>query len=318
MVKARIGFVWTVALACIGTVASAQSVRLGWIPDEGERATCRARLSVDVDQTIGEEVQPTQRLEHFAQLALEGGATREDGSTLVNVSIELLAIAGDGADAGMSFVGGDADVLAELPGMEAASSGETIRALGRALVESEITLAVTPEGEVRSVTGLEKFLETFAGQEDLDERVLGFFTPEKLADMLGPVFGADGARTRTLEEGKGWQTVERVGLDRAGALEMITNWRVASVTDEETVVEGELEIDLLVPSFRDEATPVVELGDYSGETVSRWSTRSGRLIERRGEMTIDTVWTLGDLTVSQHQESVSLLEFGVAFDANQE
>lgn len=301
----------TAVLACTLAPASAQTPRFSAQLTQGAQLRYNLSLSIDVLQRAGEEeASRADRVEHAAQALLTVESIDTEGAAVVALAFDVVSmrIVSPGQSATYTAAR-DPRRMRDFPALQQTSTDETLSTIGRALLDAQLRMSVRPDGTITSLVGLDDFLAAYAAQSEYDERILGFFTPVKLAPTLELIFSADPGNVRPAAEGKGWQSSERVDLGAIGAIDMVTNWTVLSSTPAETIVDGTLSFELLVPAFREADVPELALAPSTGTTHLRWNTANNRLIERAATQNIETVWSLGDIRIEQTQTSVSTIRF---------
>lgn len=182
---------------------------------------------------------------------------------------------------------------------------EPVKKLAEPLMKSTVMLEVDPKGKVTVQGGLESFSAAAAKLDYPDDRHLGFFTEEKLATVLTPIFNMDGAGDAPRTLGKGWQTTETIVTPPVGGFDFTTDFIVDSVNVDVVVASGGINITLKrAENAGDDVARVALDPSSGGGTRIEFDTRRGLLKYRKNSLTLKTIWTLGDASLTQTQLSV--------------
>ena len=283
----------------------AEGVRLRHAPAEGHAHVYEVRAALRLEQRMGDEEPRTTELMQNARVELRVEHVDADGAARIALRVgSLMQRVDDGEDV----------MLFEFPKVTTEIEPDTERykafaSVCRAITQIEATLVVNAEGLIASVDGLEGVMRAMGEQDQHDQSVLGVFTARQLAATLQPIFNADrrdaGAPVRRV--GDGWQTTETIALGPAGAFEIVTEMRMAALADGMARVAGAPVFAILRPSDADAATPRVRIVNQSGSLQMQWDTRKSMLAARVAMQDIETVWTLGELELTQTQRAATSL-----------
>lgn len=244
----------------------------------------------DSDETVTESV-------HAAELRMTVTDVAESGDATVTITIPSAMIVDESDDGTQAFVGGAEVMPFQVhPKVVAGAPRGLLAPIGEALLASTIVVTVGPGGEVKGVEGLGRFVETVnetitdAGQR---ERVIGMFTEEKLGDLLGRVFGADGMAGKAARDGRGWQVEDPVRVPPLGVLDIINDWRVVTADGERAVFSATMSTEFRPNQDVPPNAGRMDVQETRGQTMVVWDVGGNALRSRGSQQSIDTVWTLG-------------------------
>jgi hypothetical protein len=172
-------------------------------------------------------------------------------------------------------------------------------------VRVKIRVDLPSEGGPGSVvvSGFEKVIDALDEQDVFDLTMLGLLANEQMSDALESVFFVDGAPTKQIRAGTGWQTEDRVNLGPAGAIGVTTEWVFKSLDGSTATVIGTPRAVVERPVEADPAAPSVAIEAQTASVEIAWNTEVSRVETRTSKQTMTTVWTLGPLTLSQKQDT---------------
>ena len=160
--------------------------------------------------------------------------------------------------------------------------------LGRAVG----VITVDADGTVSGARGFEGFERTVRSMQGVDDRAIGPFTNIGVLETVRPVFEGEGVIQESWRPGEGWQSSRSAALANLGALEFTYDWELRSVAAGVAVMEGEAEVELLVPQSRDARTPRVTLREGSESVRTLWDAEDGGLISRSSEQRNELMFNL--------------------------
>jgi hypothetical protein len=155
-----------------------------------------------------------------------------------------------------------------------------------ALARTTIVMQVDASGEVVGVRGLAGFNEVVTSAAGLDDRLLGFFTDAQFLELTSPVFTVDGAAGAVRSEGDTWEVSKSIDFSNIAAIDYAYSFELASIDDDEAVIEGSAVVSMRTPTTPNPIRPGVTLG-ASNETVRTVFDRDqGRVTDRVAQHTI--------------------------------
>jgi len=160
--------------------------------------------------------------------------------------------------------------------------------LGRAVG----VISLDAEGLVAGVRGFEGFERTVRSMRDVDDRAIGPFTNTGVLEAVRPVFEAEGAIGKAWRPGEGWQSSRSAALANLGALDFTYDWELRSAAAGVAVMEGEAQVELLIPQTRDARTPRVTLREGAESVRTLWDIEDGALISRSSEQRNELMFNL--------------------------
>lgn len=264
---------------------------------QGDEFAYAIGMVLDVSQTIGEG-QPEQMvsLKASATIRMKVAEVNDDGSARLEGAFEKAMVQAPIGDQPVGF-----DWPAATPGADAPA----VSRLGETLEKATVMIDVDSKGGVVVQGGLEKFAEAAGKLDYPDDRHLGFFTNEKLAGVLTPIFKMDGAWAAPRSVGKGWQHVETIALPPAGAIDMMTEYTVRSADSDTVQCDGMVSMTLKRPENPAADVATITLDPNSGGGAKIDYDRHRMLLGfRKHSVTINTDWVLGNASVRQRQMSV--------------
>ncbi len=247
-------------------------------------------------------------------LALGGGRDRLVQKAGVNLTIESVDEAGIATVRGsMGWVWIDLDRASfrvsvdsrEILGDSPNKAETTIREMVAKYLESEFTMLVSPLGEVLDLSGFEPVTEYIGGKDgSLARLAAGRLMPETLARDLEPIWNADGAAGRTLDEGDEWTATRTSELMGPVQMKLETPFVVEGVAGGSVKAKGEMAISIEVPE--DVEMPIeFELPEQSGEAMIEWDAGVGAVRKREATTSYTIVVGLPDGTEQGSQRSGS-------------
>jgi len=262
----------SLTLACAGTsAASAQTVAFKPELLKGDSFAYRLKTVLRVSQTV-DSATTEQNVEHAATFTCTVDSVAGDGSANVSMTFDALSfsIAAEGIAENFSWAhnGGDRPT---------AEMGEGINASGFALAGSELSFTVSPTGDVSPVQGLDAFIATIDASSASDVAFIGAFTPERLAEMIEPMFDADGGAAEPRDKGDRWSETERISLGPIGDVAITRDYSYLVREQGKANVIGSLSVKLDKPEATSDASPSVRLNGVTGATVIQWDIQSNTL-----------------------------------------
>lgn len=301
LVPVRSGSVCGILLAA-GLCAPALAQEGNFTPRfaQGQTVAYDLSMRLNVSQrrvvTEGESPANNESMNCDARLELTVQKVGPDGSLELTGKVTSASIAIERGLASRSFAW-------PLAG-EIAADAPAEKKLGEPLSASVITLNVDAKGVVTVSGGLDGFAQAVSKLDPPEPRLAGFFATTSFATMVEPIFRVDRARDVTREVGKVWQVTTGVELPPAGVAEFTTDFVFTAAQPEALAYGGPTTVSLMVPETRGEGVPAVRVTEGTGGAVAAsFDPKAGLLRERRATSTINTLWTLGDLSLEQKQAS---------------
>lgn len=299
-------FVAASAAAFVSNAALAQNAdgRVSFVPSLEAGQSMRYVLDLDasVRQQEGEQRAFNQRVDQTITLDFEV-VTVDDRGAVIDAKIIGLNLGAMWGDRMYTYEWPrlTTDVPLRLPPILILEKmGEATRD-ARVKVRVDLPLDAEPGRVV--VSGFEDIAESLEGQDVFDATVLGLLANEQIADALSGAFFVEGASGKQIRQGAGWQTVDRINLGPAGAMDIATSWVFASLEQGVATVRGTPRASIARPASADPASPGARLDAQESSIEIQWNTDLGRADSRVSKQAMTTVWTLGPLTLSQQQDT---------------
>ncbi len=184
-------------------------------------------------------------------------------------------------------------------------------ALAEPLSQAKFSIEVDQHGQATITKGLEAVIEKYIEVGEGDERVMGFFTPEKLGETITPIFALDEVGVEPMTAGREWQSHDVTTLPGAGDLRMTVSFILDRVDPNEAEYTG-LPLFFLAPPApgRNPDAPEVRLIHGAGG-VSGFFDFNARMLRQRKQTTqIHTQWRQGDVQIIMKQEATTYLQLG--------
>ncbi len=289
-----------VAVVLISTSLAAAQTEISLKPvlRKGDEFAYGLGMAVDVSQKMGEDQkEQITPLRVSAQIKMKVIEVAPDGSAKLEGTFEKAAVQ---APIGDQQVGFEWPASAPLP-----ADASPVARLGETLEKAILAIELNAAGKATVISGLEAFEQAAAKLDYPDDRHLGFFTNEKLAAVLSPIFEMDGAWKSPRLVGGGWQKSETVPLPPAGAIDIVTDFVVNNADSDLVNCFGQFTFTLRRPENPAADVASVTLGTDSAGGCKIVYDRHRMLLQlRKTSMTIDTDWALGGVNVKQRQVSV--------------
>ena len=279
------------ALVCFAGPAVAESVTLemGLRPDRVERFSLLQEITVEQAQpSNGGEAKYVNRFEVEFDLRIR--SVERDGSASGVISMRKY-------NARSEDPSGPASLAFDF------STDDPAPGLASAIADAQIMIDIDSAGNVTEVRGTDKILAAAEETQGLAPELVGFFSPDRLADLATMLFDAQGGLGEH-ELGESWETSRAVPIGRAGQIEITARSTVQLVMGGMAVMGTQFEYELMVPREPNEQTPRVTLGQTTGDTLTNWDLDEGMLLTHSSRQQIETSWTLGDIAMTQRQDSL--------------
>ncbi len=243
-----------------------------------------------VDQPEAIEAQlPDQTLRYTADLRFTIRDIKDDGAMDVAITI-------DRYEAEFMEAGQTLNIERDLTELRTDDLEDTLENLGaidareRALIALARTTAIieiNPSGAITDTRGFDTFVNTVRNDDTIDNRIVGFFTDDLIAQIAAPVFDADGAIDNTWAIGDNWQTERSLDISNAAVLDYTYDWRLAEITpnDNTATIAGRATLGLRTPTDDKPLRPTIEIGPSREVVTTTWNLDNNHLAERRAEFT---------------------------------
>ncbi len=252
------------------------------------------RRMIEVGQRAGDGDESVTTVEVKARIETDVASAEGDGSGEMTGRVlmyEVRVQEPDGATR-MTF-----DLTEDRP-----SVTDGLLAFDSVLRRTRLAWDVTARGGVENLTGVDEIAAFASGAEDAPPHAFDFFEPGALTQTLSLLTDpAGGIGTHGLREE--WTMERRVPFGRAGAFDLVTTSSIQLAQAGFAAIASITEYTLLAPNQRDAGTPVVSLEESDGQALINWDTDDGGARQHSGQQTLVTGWTVGELTLTQRQES---------------
>jgi hypothetical protein len=249
---------------------------------------------IEVGQRAGEGEESVVEVSVSVRLETSVVRAEDDGSGAATAKIlryEFRVEEPDGPTS-MTF-----DLTGEPP---AVTSG--LMAFDAVLRSTRLAYDVTASGRVENLSGLDAIMAFAVGAENAPPHMFDFFQPAALRHTLSMLTDpAGGIGTRGVAEE--WTSERRVPFGRAGAFDLETRSAVRLAQAGFAAIASVTEFELLAPTNRDAGTPIVTLEASNGQALINWDTDKGGARQHSSSQLLVTGWTVGQLTLTQRQES---------------
>jgi len=255
---------------------------------------------------------PDQNLEYEAEVRFTVVAVQPDGARTLNATVWAYEAEWEEGDAEREYSRGDLERLRGRLDEVFEDAGDLSPAdrLFVALARATIVVELAPDNSVASVAGLEGFGEAVRASDDIDDRFLGFFTNDAFADLVGPIFTADGAVGTRRLPGQAWQTAKTVDLSNIAAMDYAYDWSVVEIDDDEVTLRGEAQITVRRPTNPDDLRPNVALRSAEETVVTEWDADERLVEEREAEYSTSLAftWSGQDRSIRLEQVATGVTE----------
>lgn len=259
-------------------------------------------MRMTIDQTVDEQEVKQWILVCNATLVLRIESVESDGTIKAQGSFkrgalrltdgELIAGYAWGADARNDPAWGEATTLAA------------------PLSQAKFKITVDPSGQATVTEGLDAFVSRYLEIGAGDERLLGFFSPEKLGEAITPIFAMDEVSRDPITAGKEWQTTELIALADAGDLRLAVDFMLLRIEPHEVEYFGTPRMSFAPAANGDEDAPTVTLVSGEGGVSGIFDLNARKLRQRKQTTQITTQWRSKDVTLIQTQNSIMYLQLG--------
>ena len=301
-------------LACC--LAALLSLSLTGFASAQERVTFKPDFKVGQDmlfplamrQTVANEIQD-QGVDEWAlvcsaTLVIRIESVESDGSIKASGSFKRGALRLTEADLRTGYAwGSDA--------RDDPDWGETA-SLSAPLVGAKFNISVDPKGKATITGGLEAFMARHAEIGAGDERLLGFFSPQRLGEAITPIFTLDNISREPITAGKAWQTTELVTIPGAGEVRIAVDLVLDNVQPHEAEYVGNPRMSFTPRADRTSDDPVVTFLEGGGGVKGVFDLHSRMLSVRKQTTQIRTQWRTPDATIIQTQNTIMYLQLGEA------
>lgn len=182
-----------------------------------------------------------------------------------------------------------------------------VAAMAGPLEQARLTIEVDTQRQV-TVSGLDAALTQFLEVGGGDDRILGFFTPEKLGEILTPIFDLDQTPTEPMTGGREWQTTKITPIPDAGELKLTYDMMLQRVEAHEAEYFGMPRGELIPPEEPRNMT--VTLSNTAGGIEGLFDFNSRMLVRRKDNLKLQTVWRSEEAQIVQTQSIISYLQLG--------
>lgn len=189
--------------------------------------------------------------------------------------------------------------------------GETAK-LAEPLSKAKLSISVDPRGQAMVTGGLEEFVAKYIEIGGGDERILGFFSPEKLGETITPIFALDDVSRELITAGKEWQTTEMFTIPDAGDVRLAVDFMLQRVEPHEVEYYGTPRLSFVPSGDRNADDPVVTLVGGSGGVSGIFDLNARMLRQRKQTTSVQTQWRSPNVTLIQTQATISYLQLGEA------
>lgn len=252
-------------------------------------------MGLEVTQKVGDGNEQKTTMRCGATAAMKVVEVSPEGVAKLMIQIEKAELEAPLGDQDVGYAWPLANPLPE--------DASAVRKLGPIIGAAKIEATVDPKGNVTIVSGLEDFTAAAANANYPDERIMGMFTPAKLAMALTPIFKLNQAGDAPRSVGKGWQTSETVALPPAALLDITTNFNVLTADADALKYEGAMEVGMRRPEDVPSDIARVNLRNGGGASTGTFDTRMKLTRHHKTSLSLEMEWVMGDVKIEQSQSS---------------
>ncbi|MBX3385330.1 MAG: hypothetical protein KF768_02025 [Phycisphaeraceae bacterium] len=306
-----LSYATAILLIAAVTLLSLQTRSVATVPQAAQEAVLLRPAWQAGDRTHW-QLEATQTMTAITEGG-EAGAPHRDAQTL-HMRVTVLAVAADGAATlGVAFervVLSSADQSAEADGNltpepadepERAEPGSLLADLARVFARCALRVEIAPDGQVHSLTGLERVREFMADHPDL-ATTLGPIGPGHMARTLESLwcFDPDQPGDKSASQpitpaprrpGDRWSVSEPISLSFIGQATRVTDWTLTQITDALARLEATRRIALKPRDSEPSAlTPAVNLAEQRHAVSADYDTthRTARRLEQTATIVVAT------------------------------
>lgn len=282
-------------IACLAPASAADELIMKPELKAGQEMKYSLAMALDVTQTPDGAQPVRSSVRAGATVIIRVAELLAEGAATITVEFPQAAVKLDSAGTETGF---------EWPAPGLPADATDIQKLGSILGGSKVQAKVDAKGEVIVTGGLESFNDAVTKLGSADERIRGFFTNEKLASALTPIFRVNGAADAPRSVGKGWQTTETVALPPLAAIDLTADLSVIELVSPVASYGGGLNISLRTAENRPADAPLITLAGGGGAITGSFDLQKKIALGHRISMNIETAWTLGNERLLQNQMTV--------------
>ncbi len=290
------------SLCLAGSVFAQERVTLKQDFKAGQDLLYPMAMRMTIDQTVDEQEVKQWILVCSATLVLRIESVESDGSIKAQGSFKRGALRLTDGDLIAGYAWG-ADARNDPTWGEAT-------ALAAPLQQAKFKISVDPRGQATVTEGLDAFVTRYLEIGGGDERLLGFFSPEKLGEAITPIFAMDDVSREPITAGKEWQTTELIPLADAGDLRLAVDFILQRVEPHEVEYLGNPRLTFSPATDAGADAPTVTLVGGGGGVSGIFDLNARKLRQRKQTTQIKTQWRSKDVTLIQTQNSIMYLQLG--------
>lgn len=265
--------------------------------NDGDEFAYRTRMELRIEQQQLEDEPEEQLLSYDVTTKFTVRGVEDDGTATVMVRV---------TEATIGITDGEDQTQYEFRSL--ADGEEYATPFAAAVIETVVTMMVSPTGEITGILGAEAYEASLNATEDADPRLLGFFAPEQFSDIFEPLFTIEELNGKPRRVGTGWATTREVELPPVAILDLNYNWRFGGMMEGVATLNSSIETTVRRPSTPDPARPTVVLEDSSGNVLTQWDQELKAVTRRISTLSMKTQWALGEMQVNLDQTSVVRIE----------
>jgi hypothetical protein len=260
----------------------------------GREARYAFTHELDISQQAGDREPARTNIRYRIELSMSVTSVNDDGSASVAMRFRKF-------QARIEEPSGPTSIAFDLS-REQDDEATGVAAMGPVLANARLVVILGPDGRVRGIGGADPVLAAMNEITDAPPALFAFLRPDRLGEQINLLFCAEGGLGEHAE-GASWNSTRSIPLGPAGAMELQSTTTLASATETTAELRGTTTVVIRTPDQPNAAAPNVSLGEATGTSTTMWDLRSGGLTKRTDEQTIESTWSLGDVSLKQRQES---------------
>ncbi|MFI4855657.1 MAG: hypothetical protein ACIAQF_11850 [Phycisphaerales bacterium JB065] len=264
---------------------------------EGDVFAYRTRMNLRIEQEIADGDLTSQVLSYDVTSRFTVQGVDDEGVATVSMKV---------IDATITIADGDEQT--ELKVGQLADGEQYGSPFAAAIANTVVTLVISPDGLITSVLGAEDYQAALDATDGADPRQIGFFSAEQIREIYEPLFTIEELNGKPRRVGTGWATSRVVELPPVAVIDLDYTWKFQGMLEEVATMTSRVVTNIRRPSTPDPARPTIAIEGSSGNVVTQWNRELQRVTRRISTLSLDTRWTLGELELTQKQQSSVRIE----------
>ncbi len=189
------------------------------------------------------------------------------------------------------------------------ADAKPLAGMGEVLAGARLSITVDPAGNP-SIAGFDDATARFIAVGTGDDRLIGFFSPDKFAEIIAPIFKGDSPGPNPITNGFQWTTSESTPLPSVGELKLSVDWQLQLIESDRAEYFGNPQYTLVPLPDRPADHPEVRINRTSGGIGGTFDLGANMLRNRKQTIALETVWIKGSANLVQQQNTITYLQLG--------